>query len=298
MSSKKRRLFGRAVPTLVAVVALILGGTVDSPVAASSQDGDMAEVLDRIGSYARRYFVRAQTLVCHEHVRMQPFGRDLIGNGRARRLEHELRVEWAPGPLGAPAEATVVRQLLTVNGRAPDPKDEPGCMDPRSVSPEPLAMFLPEQQSDYVFTPDGTGRAAGRRALKVKYKATTQGPPEIAWKEGCVSVDLPGRSKGRVWVDEASGEVLRIDEHLGGLFEIPVPRDQQRRGSPRAMVIERVDTSIRYERVTFHDPEEILLMPASIVTVTVVRDAGVPRMRTTQTFSNYRRFVTDVRLLD
>jgi hypothetical protein len=50
--------------------------------------------------------------------------------------------------------------------------------------------------------------------------------------------------------------------------------------------------------VTFHDPEETLLMPANIVTVTVVRNAGVPRMRTTQTFSNYRRFVTDVRLLD
>ena len=293
-----RRLFAQAVPILVAVVALILSGTADSAVAAPSQDGDMAEVLDRVGRYARRYFVRAQTLVCHEHVRMQPLGRDLLGRGRARRLEHELRVEWAPGPLGAPTDATVVRQLLTVDGRRPDPKDEPGCMDPRSVSPEPLAMFLPEQQSDYVFTPDGTGRAAGQRALKIEYRATTQGPPETTWKEGCVSVDLPGRSKGRVWVDEASGEVLRIDEHLGGFFEIPVPRDQQRRGSPRAMVIERVDTSIRYERVTFHDPEETLLMPASIVTVTVVRDAGVPRMRTTQIFSNYRRFVTGVRLLD
>jgi hypothetical protein len=49
--------------------------------------------------------------------------------------------------------------------------------------------------------------------------------------------------------------------------------------------------------VTFRDPDETLMVPASIESLTIVRNAGVPRLRTTQTFSNYRRFVTGGRIV-
>jgi hypothetical protein len=49
--------------------------------------------------------------------------------------------------------------------------------------------------------------------------------------------------------------------------------------------------------VTFSDPDETLLLPSSIETLSIVRNGGTPRMRTTQTFSGYKRFVTNSRIV-
>ena len=156
-------------------------------------------------------------------------------------------------------------------------------------------MLLPRQQLDYVFRKAGTARVNRRQAVMLDYRSTAQGPMQVTWRDECVSVELPGRAVGRVWVNGDTGEVLRLDERLTGQFEIPVPAKQQRAGSPRSMIIERADTSIRYAPVTFHDPDETILMPASIETVQIIRDAGTPRLRMTQVFTNYRRFVTEGR---
>jgi hypothetical protein len=63
------------------------------------------------------------------------------------------------------------------------------------------------------------------------------------------------------------------------------------------MVLERADSSIRYQPVTFTDPDETVLLPSSIRSTTVFRNAPTPRMRVTQTFSNYRRFITGGRVV-
>ena len=53
-----------------------------------------------------------------------------------------------------------------------------------------------------------------------------------------------------------------------------------------------------HTRVTFTDPDETILLPASIDSVTIHRsDRSVSRLRITQTFAKYRRFVTDSRVL-
>jgi hypothetical protein len=79
--------------------------------------------------------------------------------------------------------------------------------------------------------------------------------------------------------------------------DIAVPREQQRTGGPAHMTIERADSSIRYRRVLFTDPDETLLLPSTIETVTIVRNSGSPRVRISQTFDNYRRFVTGSRIV-
>jgi hypothetical protein len=61
--------------------------------------------------------------------------------------------------------------------------------------------------------------------------------------------------------------------------------------------VERADSSTVYRPITFHDPEETVILPASIISVQVMRNAGTPRLRTYQTFSKYRRFVTDARIV-
>jgi hypothetical protein len=49
--------------------------------------------------------------------------------------------------------------------------------------------------------------------------------------------------------------------------------------------------------VAFTEPHETLMLPVSIETLTIVRNAGAPRVRKTQEFSNYRRFVTGGRVV-
>ena len=162
---------------------------------------------------------------------------------------------------------------------------------PKPVSPEPLGMLLPARQRDYAFTWAGAGRVDGRPAAMLDYKSLESGPVKVTRRNECVSIELPGRSRGRVWIDPETGDVLRLDERLTGMFDVDIP--PERRGAPASfMTIERADSSIRYKRFAFREPEEVLMLPASIETLTVIRNAGAPRVRKTQVFSNYRLFVT------
>jgi hypothetical protein len=172
-------------------------------------------------------------------------------------------------------------------------------MDPKAVSPEPLGLLLPHRQGDYVFGWRGQGRERGRASVTLDYKPARALPPAIVWTENCVSIDLPGRTRGRVWLDQSTGDVLRLDEELTGQYEFPVPKTQKRRpGLPDHFVVERADSSIAYRLVPFHDPDESVMLPESIVSLQVIRNSGVPRLRTTQRFSKYRRFMTGVKIIE
>jgi hypothetical protein len=78
---------------------------------------------------------------------------------------------------------------------------------------------------------------------------------------------------------------------------VDLPPDPKHREPPSTMVVERLDSSIVYRRVTFSDPDETVMLPASKETVSVIRNAGTPRLRTTQSFRNYRRFMTGGRIV-
>jgi hypothetical protein len=259
----------------------------------------MEGLLARVGEKVEEYFTRAQSVICRETVRVQSLGADMLGDGsHVRQVVSDLRIAWLPASDAAEKpEASVLRDVVSVDGRPPRPKDEFGCMDPKPVSPEPLAILLPNQQRDYAFTWAGMGRMDGRAALMVDYRSLEKGSPTVTRNEDCVSIELPGSNRGRVWIDQQTGDVLRLDERLTGMFDIDVPPDSRRRWPGALWMIERADMSIRYKRVTFRDPEETLMLPVSIDTLTVIRNAGVPRVRKTQVFSDYRRFVTEGRII-
>jgi hypothetical protein len=282
----------RAVATVVASVACSAAARPPGRVE------DVVALLARVGEQVERYFARAQSIVCQETVRLQSLGADLMTDGsHVRQLVYELRMAWDPPSNGdGPPDANVLREIITIDGRPPRPKDEPGCMDPKPVSPEPLAMLLPARQRDYAFTWAGTGRVDGRPAAMLDYRSLESGPVKVTRRNDCISIELPGRSRGRVWIDQETGDVLRLDERLTGMFDIDVP-PERRRAPTASMTIERADSSIRYRRVAFQGPEEVLMLPASIETLTVIRNAGAPRVRKTQAFSNYRRFVTEGRIV-
>ena len=283
-----------------AVVAAIAGVSV--PVAAQqSGSEELVALLTRVGARIEQYFARAQSIVCDERVYIQPLGLgyDLTAKGFDRELVYELRITWdAAANTNRPPEATVLRQIRTINGRKPKANEDPGCMDPKPVSPEPLSMLLAGRRERYTFSAAGIGREGTRSAVMLDYKPRTRGGAEITWRDDCVSVSLPDRTAGRVWADADTADVLRLDEHLVGLFEFPVPATHGPPTGPTFMVVERADSSTRYRPVTFQNPDETLMLPSSIETLSFWRGAATPRIRTTQAFSNCRRFLTDGRIVE
>ena len=258
--------------------------------------GDLPTVLQRISDRVERYYGRAQSIVCMERVMVQPMRHDMTPDGFAKVLEFELRIDWdAAAENERPLEARVLRELRKVNGRVPRPNYEPGCLDPKSGSLEPLAFLLPHNRADYTFAWNGVGRLKDRRTMMVDYRARMAGAVEGKWKGDCVSIDAPGRTKGRIWIDETTHDVLRLDESLTSQFEYRVPREHWGVAGPQTWVIERADSSIRYRPVVFTDPDETVLLPESIDVVTVFR--GAQSYRISQTFSGYKRFMTGGRIV-
>lgn len=255
-------------------------------------------MLDRIGAYVEQYYARAQSLLALETVSLQPLKTDFGFDGFARRLVYELRLEWDPASPGDSGPARIVRELVTVNGKPPRRGEEPRCIDPRGVSPEPLAFLLPDRRGGFIFHPGPTAQLDGRRAAVYEYRSVRAEAPRVEWRDECVSIDLPGRSRGRLWVDPDTAAILRLDEQLTGMVDIPVPIAQQRKGGAMYMTVERADSSIHYRPVTFSEPDETLMLPALVESLVVVRNSGSPRLRITQTYTNYRRFVTAGRVVE
>jgi hypothetical protein len=259
--------------------------------------GQDRPLLDRMGSYVESYYARTQSILASESVTLQPLRLDFSFDGFARRLVYDLRFEWDPERTGDEGPARVVRELVSVNGRAPRPDHERDCIDPRSVSPEPLAFLLPDRREKFTFHPGPLDDLDGQRAAVYDYRSIRPEPPKVEWRDECVSIELPGRAKGRVWADPETAAILRLDEQLTGMVDIPVPVEQQRKGASLYLTVERADMSIRYRPVTFTDPDETVLLPSVVEHIVVFRNAGTPRMRITQRYSNYRRFVTGGRLV-
>jgi hypothetical protein len=264
---------------------------------ASAQRPESSRIVALAGEYVESYFAKAQSVVAEETVIMQPLGLDLLSAGFPRRLIHELRLDWNPMPVPGEPPATIVRELVRATGPPLGPPDQPDCLDPRAVSPEPLAFLLPEARERFRFEIEGETRVDGQAAIAIDYVPRAPEPPIVQWTDHCAQVDLPGRMRGRLWVDPSTGAVLRLDEHLVGPVDIPAPKDTRRAFGPDWFTFERVDTTYRYEPVTFSGPDETLLMPSRVEGIAVVKNSGMPRLRITQSFANYRRFVTESRIV-
>jgi hypothetical protein len=261
----------------------------------------MAHVGERIAEYYRR----AHSVICIERATVQPILTTWTPEGFARTVESELRVESEATDGDDIPEAKVVREVRRVNGRQPldrDKKDRAGCTDPNPLSPEPLAFLLASQREAYRFTSLHDGKEGNRAALVIDFaSAKRTSKPELIedprGHDDCFDWSGPIATRGRVWVDAVTHEVLRVDRQLMGPVDVRVPWTIQRRYNlPPWVVIDRDDLTMRYRNVVFTDPDESLLLPESIEAMTVVR-SHLQSTRSTSTFTEYRRFLTAGRVV-
>ncbi|MDP2320642.1 MAG: hypothetical protein Q8O42_15040 [Acidobacteriota bacterium] len=267
----------------------------------SATGPDLAAVLQRVGERVEQYFTRAQSIVCIEIVGLMPF--DSGGPSRGRTVESELRLSWEPtneNPI--PIEARTLRQVLKVNGHAPRKNDRNNCTGPEQNTSEiqPLSLLLPQQRHEYSFKLAGAGKVDNRAAILVDYRMVAKPTVTVELVDGnedCLSYTLDGGLRGRVWIDAETYDVLRMDQGLIGLVDIPLPRKIANRDRWQSWTMERWDTSIRFKPVTFQDPPETLVLPASSTSFRITRGSGMPRLRTSTEYSGYRRFITGGRVL-
>jgi len=287
-----------------AIVAMGIVGTAAVSAQAPPPRLDLGSLLRSAGEKVEQYFARAQSLVCLETVRLQPLSHGLGADGFARVVESELRLSWDPFDHGEEApEAKTLRQVLRVNGHTPRKKDYQACTTPEQNDSEtqPLSMLLAEQREQYTFALGKPGKVDGRPAVVVDYELRKEPKVAVAEVEGmedCISYDVDGGFRGRIWFDPDTHEVLRMDQGLIGLIEIPLPRSILRRiGVNDHWVMERWDTTTRFKAVRFQDPDETLMLPVSTTSLKVTRGAGMPRLRTITEYSGYKRFLTGGRVV-
>ena len=147
----------------------------------------------------------------------------------------------------------------------------------------------------------GTGRVDGREATMIDFREVARVTADVSLVEGkddCISYDLKGGQGGRVWIDTGTADVLRLDQRLVGMVDLRLPRKVTRRpGASLFMTLERSDTSIRFGRVAFEDPDESLILPLTSTSLRIMRGSGAPRLRTVTKYADYKRFLTGGRVI-
>lgn len=279
-------------------------GCVATVTASQDDGGALATLLQRAGEQVERYLVRAQSIVCLEVVRLIPLTSSWSSDGITRTVESELRLSWAPDEFGeASSEAQTLRQLLRVNGGKPRANDWRNCTAPeqQTEEPQPLALLLPNRRGEYEFKLSGRTRLDDRAAVMVDYRLLKKASVESSMIEGrddCVSFNVEGGMRGRLWIDAETHDVLRLDQSLAGMVDIPLPRAASRGpGASLRWTLERMDTSIRFKPVTFSNPDETIVLPVTMSSLRITRGSGTPRLRTMTDYTKYQRFLTAGRIV-
>jgi hypothetical protein len=284
----------KALPALIVALTATLS---------ARQGVDVSDLLKHAGQRVTEYFTRAQSIMCLEKVALQRLNFGMSAEGPARFVESELRLSWEPTPENPiPTEAKTLRQVLRVNGGKPRKNDIHNCTTPEQQDSEeqPLSILLPAQREKYTFSYYRREDIDGRDAIVIAFSEIRKPAIDVSLVDGnedCISFDVEGGTRGRIWIDTQTHDVLRLDRSLNGMVEIPLPRKVVRGSAEPYWTMERWDSSIRFKRVTFQDPVETLVLPVSASTLQVTRGAGTPRLRTSTQYISYRRFITGARVL-
>jgi len=287
----------------LAALTILLSSALTATLSARQAAPDIIAILQRAGERVTEYFTRAQSIMCLEKVALQRLNIGFGADGPARLVESELRLSWEPTPENPiPTEAKTLRQVVKVNGGKPRKNDYQNCTTPEQQDTEeqPLSILLPAQRDKYSFTFDRREAIDGRDAFVIAFSEVRKPAIDVSISEtndDCISFDLEGGTRGRIWIDTQTHDVLRLDRSLKGMIEIPLPKKAVRGTAEAYWTMERWDSSIRFKRVAFQDPEETLVLPVSASTLQVTRGSGTPRLRTSTQYASYRRFITGARVI-
>jgi hypothetical protein len=280
-SSRRSRISGVRRLFLLACALIVCG--VDTR---TQHSDDLARVLAGLAERTRLYYDRFVSIICTETVQIQNLSVNLAPVGRPRTTVYELSVSRDPTQKRE-GGFRVERTLQSVNGRPARKNQRAECTDPKTGTPEPLGFLLASNQKRYRFAlSDAGGGPPGTRAIDF-----TETPPErvsVKWEGNCFEADGGGH-QGRIWFDPETYDIFEAHVRLSKPFLVPLPDGFF--GIRPAIRVEKSETTLRFSRVAFQQPDEAVMLPASVETLHALR--GVPSLRIHQTLANYRRFLTE-----
>jgi hypothetical protein len=267
--------------------------------AAAPARGDerLARILARVGEGVARYQAGLFSIAFDETLRQEELRKDMTPK---KSKEYVFETVVLREELSADEEdyyPRIVRRLKTADGRPAKKGDRPtGAYDVQSLN-----FLLPKNQKLFEFSLDGEETLEGRPAYRIRMLRPGQGEPHVEWNRRALvgmSFRVFAPFVYLIWVDAESFDVLRLESHLAAPFEFDSPRVFGAFGPSGHFRYTHQDYAVRFRRQQFKDPEQALLVPESAEWLTVIEGAKTGRRRATLRFSGYRRFRSDVKVIE
>jgi hypothetical protein len=265
-----------------------------------ASDEKLARILKSVGESVERYHAALFSIRFTETWRWEELSKEFTPKEAREFVYDDYVIGGKEAGVEGDDSGQIVRRLLKVNGKPARPGRR-GRDEPAPTSHTFLTFLRPEHQKDFAFTPDGEEDCAGRRCHVLSYRILRPQQRGAVWKGR--SFKVFGPMAGRLWVDAENSDVLAWELRLTEPVEFNSPNaitlgPLGRFGPSRKLRYERDDFTVRFRRVEFKDPAQTLLLPESTEWVRVLTGASRPRVRITQTFTDYQRFVSDVKIIE
>ena len=265
--------------------------------AAAESDGErLARILARVGERAESYHEGLFSIAFTEVLRQEELREDMTAK-KSKEFVFDTVVlrEGLPGGDEDDYYPKSVRRLKAVNGKPP----KKGEREASYFAVASLGFLLPKNRAPSdVFSLEGEETVGGRAALRLRMMRQGQGAPGVEWKRswrgGRFVVHAPMLML--LWVDAETFDVLRVESHLAEPFEFKSPRAFGSFGPARRFRYAVQDYSVSFRRRQFDG--QTLVVPESAEILRVIEGASKPRLRSTLRLSDYRRFRSDVKVVE
>ncbi|HEV2862015.1 MAG TPA: hypothetical protein VGX48_13485 [Pyrinomonadaceae bacterium] len=260
-------------------------------------DERLALILKRAGESVERYHGGMFSVRFTETLWQEELKEDLKTPKKSRQFVYDSRIMREElSEVEGDYVAVTTRRLVSLDGK-PSKK----TAESKVTSVYSLDIMLPRYQKLYDISLEGEETLAGRRAFRLALLRPGEGEPRVEWEGTRFRVVAP--TVTRVWVDAENYDVMQIESDLVAPFEFE-SRGVFRAGPlgsfgpTRRLRYAREYSLVRFRRVRFKDPEQTLLLPESAEWLKVIEGASHPRTRQRIAFSDYRRFVSGVKIVE
>lgn len=267
-----------------------------------AKDERLERILDKVGEAVARYQAELFRISFTETLRQEELREDMTAKRSKEFVFDTIVSREALSDEEDDYYPKAVRRLRSIDGRPAKRVNRRDAAAGSAVSS--LAFLLPKHRGRLRFTLEGEEKFEGRSAYRIRMLRPSEGPPRVEWQKRLVGfrfyVFAP--TVNVLWVDAETYDVLRYESHLAEPFEFDGPRafgaGPVRIGPSRRFRYTANDYAVNFRRERFKDPEQTLLVPVAAEWTRVVQGASKPRTRATLRFSDYRRFRSDVKIIE
>ena len=271
--------------------------------AEQAADERLERILDKVGEGVARYQAELFRIAFTETLRQEELREDMTPKKSKEFVFDTIVSREALSESEDDYYPKTVRRLRTIDGRPS--KRAKGRDAAAGTAVSSLVFLLPKHRREFQFSLEGEEKLEGRAAYRIRVVRSGEGPPRVEWQKRLVGMRFYvfAPSVSFLWVDAETYDVLRYETHLAEPFEFDSPRTFSagpfgRFGPSRRLKYAVRDYAVNFRRERFKDPDQTLLVPVAAEWTNVIEGASRPRTRATLRFSDYRRFRSDVKIIE